>query len=500
MILQRAADDRSYNPNGSSGIMQRAADDRSWYAPKSAAAQFGGSWMNQPAPTQTSTLAGKSPMGQEPPKFDVLKNVKDTELDPALSKNFADAQASSKRSGTLFDNYMAQFNEAAAAEKGRLATEIGKYDTAASDFKKNLDMARAKEQQGFADDRLLGLRQILGNDERYALGKGPLSAGRSGEEERMLADSFHDTRLKYDQRVREAEGRDIRDSYNALLNTAPLARNATQQYLASLTTPIGLSQSLQAGNTQNLGAAAGAVMQNRFYTPYSDDPRLIPQLPTPSGQYRIPNVPNYGVNNPVRRSGYDFGMQRPGGGGTTGGGTTGGGNGPAPGGGTSAVEHAYYKEFGVYPQYDDNFTPARYNSVGGRTISPSTGYQPSYNPATKTWDDETNQRVDKARLDQQSRHYTPPPGPEQGPPYDPTLNAPQDFYPYNTDSNARTYNSLNENWTRYPGERDNQVDPAKFWQMENERRRLMLPYPGQDQSEFMVPSNAYDPNNLGSGY
>lgn len=244
--------------------------------------------------------SGKSPMGQEPPKFDVLVNVKDPEIDKPASASFAKAQTTNTAADSLFGKYLKEIEERSAPAKARLDAELNTYDTASTNLEKSLSQNLENQRASFAKARELDVKKVLGDDERYSLMRG---LGASGEQDRTFADSYYKAVLPYEQRMAELGRANIGDVYASRLSTADKSRNATNAYLSSLTEPAQRTLALQGLQQGNLAASAALMASNRFYTPYSDDPRLVPFLPTPSGGYNVPRTPNYGgVGTPVRSS------------------------------------------------------------------------------------------------------------------------------------------------------------------------------------------------------
>ncbi len=323
------------------------------------------------ATTTNATPSGKSPMGNEPPKFDVLRNVKDPEIDAAASAGLRGAQQSGAQAQNLFNEYLSEFQSRRAPSAARLAKETSTYDTAAADLDKALAQNLEQQRATLTKARDVNLQQLMAGDERYALSRGPLGASRSGEQERTFADAYYRAILPYEERI-GALGRENIGAVNAArLSTAPLARQAESQYLSSLVTPAATASAIRSDELRNLGAAASLLQSNRFYTPYSDDPRLIPQLPTPTAGYQVPGVPNYSaIGSPSRPTvptyrppvgGSQFSQQY------------------APTGGRSQAEIDYQAQTGFYPIGDKYFNPELYQSLGGRV-----GQQrPAYNPLAR---------------------------------------------------------------------------------------------------------------------
>jgi hypothetical protein len=167
-----------------------------------------------------------------------------------------------------------------------------------------------------------------------------------------------------------ALGRENIGAVNAArLQTAPLARSAEQQYLASLITPAQAASALRSDELRNLGAASSLLASNRFYTPYSDDPRLVPNLGVPQASYRMPQTPNYGAY-PSPQARYD-GYSAPAG--------TSGERGQR-GSRVSAAEQAYFDRTGRWPVRDPQFNPELYEMLGGRVAWGNAG-SPSPAPA-----------------------------------------------------------------------------------------------------------------------
>lgn len=312
-----------------------------------------------PGATTGGSTAGKSPMGDTPPKFDVLMNVKDPLIDTAAQNALKGAQQTGEQTQSLFSKYLAEMTGRERSAKNRLDTELKTYDTAATNLEKSLAENLKQQESGLAKAREVNLQALRGADERYSLGMGPLGTGRSGEQERTFADSYYRAILPYEQQM-AALGRENIGAVNAArLQTAPLARSAEQQYLASLITPAQAASALRSDELRNLGAASSLLASNRFYTPYSDDPRLVPNLGVPQASYRLPQTPNYG-GYPSPQAQYN----QPRGGG-------GGGNDvvnrPANNSRRSQAEIDYRNDTGYWPQEDPNFNTMLYESYGGRT-------------------------------------------------------------------------------------------------------------------------------------
>lgn len=314
-----------------------------------------------PTGTMGGTTAGKSPMGDTPPKFDVLMNVKDPLIDTAAVNALKGAQQTGEQAQSLFSKYLTEMTGRENTAKNRLDTELKTYDTAATDLEKSLAANLKQQEAGLAKAREVNLQALRGADERYSLGMGPLGTGRSGEQERTFADSYYRAVLPYEQQV-AALGRENIGAVNAArLQTAPLARSAEQQYLASLLTPAQAASALRSDELRNLGAASSLLASNRFYTPYSDDPRLIPNLGVPQASYRLPQTPNYGgypspqARYSYNQSGDGYNPPR---------GTDGsiGQRGPR----VSAAEQAYFDRTGRWPVRDPQFNPELYEMLGGR--------------------------------------------------------------------------------------------------------------------------------------
>jgi hypothetical protein len=311
-----------------------------------------------PGATMGGNTSGKSPMGNTPPKFDVLMNVKDPLIDTAAVNALKGAQQTGEQTQSLFSKYLAEMTGRENAAKNRLDTELKTYDTAATNLEKSLAENLKQQEQGLAKAREVNLQALRGADERYSLGMGPLGTGRSGEQERTFADSYYRAVLPYEQQM-AALGRENIGAVNAArLQTAPLARSAEQQYLASLITPAQAASALRSDELRNLSAASSLLASNRFYTPYSDDPRLIPNLGVPQASYRMPEIPNYSAY-PTPQARYE----RPSGGGDGGGG---GGNRPTGTSRRSQAEIDYRNDTGYWPQEDPNFNTMLYESYGGR--------------------------------------------------------------------------------------------------------------------------------------
>lgn len=309
-----------------------------------------------PAGTMGGATAGKSPMGDTPPKFDVLMNVKDPLIDTAAQNALKGAQETGEQTQSLFSKYLTEMTGRANAAKNRLDTELKTYDTAATDLEKSLAANLKQQEAGLAKAREVNLQALRGADERYSLGMGPLGTGRSGEQERTFADSYYRAVLPYEQQM-AALGRENIGAVNAArLQTAPLARSAEQQYLSSLLTPAQAASALRSDELRNLGAASSLLASNRFYTPYSDDPRLIPNLGVPQASYRLPQTPNYG-GYPSPQARYGDGYSAPAG--------TSGERGQR-GARTSSAEQAYFDRTGRWPVRDPQFNPELYEMLGGR--------------------------------------------------------------------------------------------------------------------------------------
>lgn len=299
---------------------------------------------------KAATATGKSPMGQEPPKFDVLMNVKDPEIDKAASASFAKAQTTNTAADSLFGKYLKEIEERSAPAKARLDAELNTYDTASTNLEKSLSQNLENQRASFAKARELDVKKVLGDDERYSLMRG---LGASGEQDRTFADSYYKAVLPYEQRMAELGRANIGDVYASRLSTADKSRNATNAYLSSLTEPAQRTLALQGLQQGNLAASAALMASNRFYTPYSDDPRLTPNLPTPSGGYNVPRTPNYGgVGTPVRSSTPTPAMTPP--------------SSTPKGRQPSAAEIAYHAQTGKWPTADRYFNAELWVSLGGR--------------------------------------------------------------------------------------------------------------------------------------
>jgi len=61
-----------------------------------------------PGATTGGSTAGKSPMGDTPPKFDVLMNVKDPLIDTAAVNALKGAQQTGEQTQSLFSKYLAE--------------------------------------------------------------------------------------------------------------------------------------------------------------------------------------------------------------------------------------------------------------------------------------------------------------------------------------------------------------------------------------------------------
>lgn len=308
-----------------------------------------------PGATMGGNTAGKSPMGDTPPKFDVLMNVKDPLIDTAAQNALKGAQQTGEQTQSLFSKYLSEMTGRENAAKNRLDTELKTYDTAATDLERSLAENLKQQERGLAKAREVNLQALRGADERYSLGMGPLGTGRSGEQERTFADSYYRAVLPYEQQM-AALGRENIGAVNAArLQTAPLARVAEQQYLASLLTPAQAASALRSDELRNLGAASSLLASNRFYTPYSDDPRLIPNLGVPQASYRLPQTPNYGAY-PSPQASYmpQAGSVAP---------SRSRATGTSP---RSQAEIDYRNDTGYWPQEDPNFNTMLYESYGGR--------------------------------------------------------------------------------------------------------------------------------------
>ena len=309
-----------------------------------------------PGATTGGNTAGKSPMGDTPPKFDVLMNVKDPLIDTAAVNALKGAQKTGEQTQSLFSKYLTEMTGRENAAKNRLDTELKTYDTAATDLERSLAANLKQQEAGLAKAREVNLQALRGADERYSLGMGPLGTGRSGEQERTFADSYYRAVLPYEQQM-AALGRENIGAVNAArLQTAPLARSAEQQYLSSLLTPAQAASALRSDELRNLGAASSLLASNRFYTPYSDDPRLVPNLGVPQASYRLPQTPNYG-GYPSPQARYGDGYSAPAG--------TSGERGQR-GARTSSAEQAYFDRTGRWPVRDPQFNPELYEMLGGR--------------------------------------------------------------------------------------------------------------------------------------
>ena len=308
-----------------------------------------------PGATTGGSTAGKSPMGDTPPKFDVLMNVKDPLIDTAAQSALKGAQQTGEQTQSLFSKYLSEMTGRERSAKNRLDTELKTYDTAATNLEKSLAENLKQQEAGLAKAREVNLQALRGADERYSLGMGPLGTGRSGEQERTFADSYYRAVLPYEQQM-AALGRENIGAVNAArLQTAPLARSAEQQYLASLITPAQAASALRSDELRNLGAASSLLASNRFYTPYSDDPRLIPNLGVPQASYRMPEIPNYSAY-PTPQARYlpqSESVRAP----------RSRASGTAP---RSQAEIDYRNDTGYWPQEDPNFNTMLYESYGGR--------------------------------------------------------------------------------------------------------------------------------------
>jgi hypothetical protein len=322
-----------------------------------------------PGATTGGSTVGKSPMGNTPPKFDVLMNVKDPLIDTAAVNALKGAQQTGEQTQSLFSKYLTEMTGRENAAKNRLDTELKTYDTAATDLEKSLAANLKQQEAGLTKAREINLQEIRGADERYSLSKGPIGTGRGGEQERTFADSYYRAVLPYEQQM-AALGRENIGAVNAArLQTAPLARSAENQYLASLLTPATAASALRSDELRNLGAASSLLASNRFYTPYSDDPRLIPNLGVPQASYRLPQTPNYGgYPSPQARftgESDSYGRSRSGGSRFSG---------TAP---RSQAEIDYKNDTGYWPQEDPNFNTMLYESYGGRIGSQGSSFSDS---------------------------------------------------------------------------------------------------------------------------
>jgi hypothetical protein len=108
-------------------------------------------------------------------------------------------------------------------------------------------------------------------------------------------------------------------------------------------------------------AASSLLASNRFYTPYSDDPRLVPNLGVPQASYRLPEIPNYSAY-PTPQARYLPQDQQ----------QSSGGQPPqeryrrtgtSP---RSQAEIDYQIATGYWPQEDPNFSEEIYRAHGGR--------------------------------------------------------------------------------------------------------------------------------------
>jgi hypothetical protein len=329
----------------------------------------------------TTTASGT----EAPPKFDVLRNVKDPEIDAAATSALRGAQSTGAQTQNLFQNYLDQFNAKSGEQAARLDRETATYDTAAADLDKSLQKNLETQKANLERSKQVDLNTLLGNDERYSLTRGPLGTGRSGEQERTFADSYYRASLPYQERLGLLDRQNIGDVYASRLNTAPLARRATNEALSALLTPAQAASSIRSDELRNLGAAANLVSSNRFYTPYSSDPRLIPDLPTPNAGYRLPSIPNYGgVGSPTRSPGYAFPGGLP--------------SANAPQATTrSSAEEAYFRQTGRYPQNDPYFNEDVYTSLGGRVQQPQNGFAVAPTNVAYAAGQDSAQRLQTAR-------------------------------------------------------------------------------------------------------
>jgi hypothetical protein len=156
----------------------------------------------------------------------------------------------------------------------------------------------------------------------------------------------------------QLEQANILQGYNADVSTAPLSRNAMQQASMARLLPISTGLSLFGQQQQNLGNAANLLSSNESV--WSNDPRLVPQLPAPSAGAQYAGVPNYGGGGyPVRPvSNYYFNGNQ----------NVPSVNRPASRAsqGRSQAEIDYKNDTGYWPQEDPNFNVMLYESYGGR--------------------------------------------------------------------------------------------------------------------------------------
>jgi len=311
-----------------------------------------------PGATMGGSTAGKSPMGDTPPKFDVLMNVKDPLIDTAAVNALKGVQADEEEATNWFGNYLSKLRKSQAPSEARMENELKTYDTAANRFRDELASNIKKQEAGFYEQAKAEMAAARLGDERFKLGQGALAGTRDGESERTFADSYNRAMAQYNQSLGNVQRQNILAAAELEQQVAPKARIAQNQYLASLLTPVGEISAFRSAGLRNLNAASAGVASNRFYTPYSDDPRLVPNLGVPQASYRLPQTPNYGgFPSPQAR------YERPSGGGEGGGG---GGNRPTGTSRRSQAEIDYRNDTGYWPQEDPNFNTMLYESYGGR--------------------------------------------------------------------------------------------------------------------------------------
>ena len=377
---------------------------------------------------------------QAAPKFNVI--AKDPLIDVAAKEGLAGAQASGKRASTMYEDWLNKFNRDTAAADERLGIETRTYDTAASDLRKALaenERRMATTYDALSAQDVLAAR---GDSQRRALSgnaRAGATLGDSSEEMRIFADAIARARLPYQERLGQLGRENLLQGYQADLSTAPLSRSAYQQAALARLLPVSTGLSLFGQQQQNLANAANLLSSNESV--WSDDPRLIPQLPTPSGGYSVPGVPNYGaVRTPVRpAANYSFGG--------TGGGPSGGGGGG--GSSVSRAEQAYFDQTGKWPTNDPYFNDELYVALGGRVGQARAAYDPNANGrmdaanarAERAWGERAF-RDDVEYWKNQPNFYIPP---AEGPVYAGT----PDFPPYNMDRELGDALSRDWNQTRF---------------------------------------------------
>lgn len=384
---QFAADDRSYAAQQSRATTESVAPSRTaWWYDSSGTKQTKALTGDLANATGVSTKNGKlvvsGPFGQQvfgsdgkveggedgsmngeaPPKFNVI--AKDPLIDKAAKAGLAGAQASNQRASTMYEDWLNKFKQESASSDARLAKETSLYDTAATNLRAGLasneEMTRRSYDALSANDVL----KARGDAQGRALGTNASAGvpmGASSEEMKIYGDSIARALLPYKERLGMLNRENLLQGYNADISTAPLSRNAYQQASMARLLPINTGLSLFGQQQQNLGQAANLLSSNESV--WSNDPRLVPNLPTPSGGAQSAGVPNYGGQGTAVRpvSNYYFGGQQN----------------PAAvptttdvrlpsSTATSAAEHAYYNKYGFYPAYDPEFSQDRYLSVGGR--------------------------------------------------------------------------------------------------------------------------------------